>query len=112
MKRVASADTLNQSNGGQVNHRLKALENLAKFLSGEVETLVGGLRVPEIEQGINFYDEVGLFETYLIKRALALTGGNQSNAARLLGLKATTLHAKIRHYNLSASYFPNLESTD
>ncbi|MCS7156666.1 MAG: sigma-54 dependent transcriptional regulator [Blastocatellia bacterium] len=54
-----------------------------------------------IAQGISFYDEVAKFEIRLIRRALELTGGNQSRAARLLGMNPTTLNSKIKAYNLN-----------
>jgi DNA-binding NtrC family response regulator len=53
-----------------------------------------------IEPGTNFYEEVERFEVDLIKRALQQTGGNQAQAARLLGLNQTTLHGKIKHYGI------------
>jgi hypothetical protein len=61
---------------------------------------IGGARQLRIEQGINLYDEVSRFECELIRCALAHTGGNQVRAARLLGLKTTTLHNKIKHYRI------------
>jgi len=54
-----------------------------------------------IAQGISFYDEVAKFEISLIRRALEITGGNQSRAARLLGMNTTTLNSKIKAYNIS-----------
>ncbi|MBX7218990.1 MAG: sigma-54 dependent transcriptional regulator [Blastocatellia bacterium] len=50
--------------------------------------------------GISFYDEVARFEVGLIRRAMELTGGHQSRAAKLLGLNATTLNSKIKTYNI------------
>jgi len=54
-----------------------------------------------IAQGISFYDEVAKFEISLIRRALEITGGNQSRAARLLGMNTTTLNSKIKAYNIN-----------
>jgi transcriptional regulator with GAF, ATPase, and Fis domain len=51
--------------------------------------------------GISFYDEVSKFEINLIKQALEITGGNQSRAARLLGMNTTTLNSKIKAYNIA-----------
>lgn len=45
-------------------------------------------------------EHVRIFETELIKRALSKTGGNQTQAARLLGLKLTTLNSKIKRYKI------------
>ncbi|HEV2765947.1 MAG TPA: helix-turn-helix domain-containing protein [Pyrinomonadaceae bacterium] len=57
----------------------------------------------DIRQGVDFYEEVMRFEVALIKRALAETGGQQRRAARLLGLKATTLNAKIKQYRIEGA---------
>ena len=54
----------------------------------------------DVSQGISFYDEVSLFEIELIRRALEVTGGHQSRAAKLLGMNNTTLNSKIKVYNI------------
>ena len=57
----------------------------------------------DISKGIDFYEEVERFEVALITRALEETGGQQRRAARLLGMKATTLNAKIKHYRIECA---------
>ena len=83
--------------------------DLADALLSEAETLARDtafteeatrLKPLDIVGGISFYDEVQRFETHLIKMALAETGGNQAKAARLLGIKATTLNSKIKLFNI------------
>ena len=54
----------------------------------------------DIAGGISFYDEVSRFEIELIRRALELTNGHQSKAAKLLGMNNTTLNSKIKVYNI------------
>jgi DNA-binding NtrC family response regulator len=54
-----------------------------------------------LSRGVSFYDEVAKFEIHLIRRALEITGGNQSQAARLLGMNTTTLNSKIKAYNIN-----------
>jgi DNA-binding NtrC family response regulator len=54
---------------------------------------------------LSFYDEVRRFEIGLLVSALARTRGNQYKAARLLGLKATTLHSKLKLYNISTKIY-------
>jgi hypothetical protein len=44
---------------------------------------------------------VSQFEARLIEQALERCGGNKSKAARMLGLRANTLHYKIERYGLS-----------
>ncbi len=56
----------------------------------------------DLTRGISFYDEVSRFEVELIKRALEITGGHQSKAARLLGMNNTTLNSKIKSYNIKS----------
>jgi DNA-binding NtrC family response regulator len=62
-----------------------------------------------IADGIDFNEEVRRFEIDLIKRALARTAGHQTRAARLLGIKLTTLHDKIKRYDIDPH---NLDSFD
>lgn len=87
--------------------RAQRLVDLALMLLREAETLArdkafntdsGGTKSFDINQGIDFYEEVERFETRLIKLALDHTGGNQSRAAKLLGIKPTTLNSKIKLY--------------
>ena len=53
---------------------------------------------------LNLREEVQRFEINLIKRALTRTQGSQVQAARVLGLKATTLNAKMKRYRLHRPY--------
>lgn len=80
---------------------------LAKALATEIETLKAELSNNQNEpidddDGIDFYDEVERYEIELIRSALNHCGGNQTQAAKLLNLKSTTLHAKMKHYGLNA----------
>jgi DNA-binding NtrC family response regulator len=52
-----------------------------------------------------FYERVRHFEIVLIQSALEYTRGSQVAAARLLQLKPTTLHQKIKAYNIAVSDF-------
>jgi DNA-binding NtrC family response regulator len=54
----------------------------------------------DLSEGISFYDEVNRFQIELIRRALQITGGHQSRAAKLLRMNTTTLNSKIRYYNI------------
>ncbi|HYO63880.1 MAG TPA: helix-turn-helix domain-containing protein [Pyrinomonadaceae bacterium] len=81
--------------------QLEALKELTLALLKEVEALEhaqpsGG------KQQISLPTEVRRFESEMIRWALARTAGHQRRAARLLGLKVTTLHAKIKRYKLGS----------
>ena len=51
-------------------------------------------------EGINLKDVIGGFEKRLIESTLESTGGVQKEAARLLGLKPTTLNEMIKRYRI------------
>ena len=48
------------------------------------------------ENGLNYTATLVEFETRILRQALTRTAGNKKMAARLLGLKRTTLSAKVR----------------
>jgi DNA-binding NtrC family response regulator len=79
---------------------ITSLRELTFKLLRKVES-IGEAQAPNIQSGIDFYEEVSRFEIDLIKRALVQTGGHQRRAARLLNLKVTTLNSKIKHYNIN-----------
>ena len=54
----------------------------------------------DFSRGISFYEEVSRFEIELIRKALEVTGGHQTRAAKLLGMNNTTLNSKIKSYNI------------
>lgn len=85
--------------------RLETLKNVALNLLKEVQVL-STLEAADITQGIKFYDEVERFERELITRALELTSGHQVRAARLLGLKVTTLNSKVKRYGIPLPHDP------
>ena len=79
--------------------KLECLKQLLRTLLVEAGA-IGPVEAPAGEGGISFYEEVQRFEISLIKRALSQTGGHQRRAARLLGIKPTTLNNKIKFYNI------------
>jgi transcriptional regulator with GAF, ATPase, and Fis domain len=81
-----------------IDSRLDALKNVALTLLDAVDSL--RTAQPSREQSVRLQDEVQRFETDLIRSALERTGGNQARAARLLGVKHTTLNAKIKRYKI------------
>lgn len=82
-----------------VEEKITSLRENAFALITEIREL-GSLAFADVSQGIDLPKEVRRLEIRLIKRALEETNGSQVNAARLLGLKVTTLNAKIKRYGL------------
>lgn len=65
-------------------------------MKDQLETLVGQM----VERGIQFDEAINEFEKKFIKRVLDRSRGNQSRAARLLGIHRNTLIRKIGLYKL------------
>jgi len=84
-----------------VDARLNTLRETVLQLLDEVESLAIS-RPVDIRNGARFSDEVRQFEVSLIRTALGRTSGSQTRAAKLLGLKPTTLNAKIKRYGIMA----------
>ena len=76
------------------------LKELARLMIFEIESLkLFGSHLPyQLRQEINLRLEVQKFETKLIRLALEIVGGNQQEAAKLLGLKKSTICAKIKRF--------------
>ena len=55
------------------------------------------------ETGLDFERTVGHIERQILEEAMRKTGGNKSAAAEMLGLKRTTLAAKLRSLTASVS---------
>jgi DNA-binding NtrC family response regulator len=64
------------------------------------------IELPELEDEIDFYEEVKRFEIALIERALWRACGSQTEAARLLQLKLTTLNSKLKSYDIQVNRSP------
>jgi DNA-binding NtrC family response regulator len=86
-----------------INNRVEALKALSNSLLSELETLRVAAADGEQPDEIDLADEVARFQVNLIRTALIRTGGRQRAAARLLNVKSTTLHAKIKKYGLEAN---------
>jgi DNA-binding NtrC family response regulator len=62
----------------------------------QLESLVGMM----VERGILLEEAISEFEKKFIKRALERANGNQSRAAKLLGIHRNTLSRKVDAYDL------------
>jgi transcriptional regulator with GAF, ATPase, and Fis domain len=81
-----------------LENRLDALREVALTLLDAVDSLRGSQ--PSRDHSLRLQEEVQQFETDLIRTALERSGGNQARAARRLGVKHTTLNAKIKRYKI------------
>lgn len=78
--------------------QLRSLKVLALTLLHEIERLE---TTPAETRALDLRDEVQRFEAQLIRSALITTGGRQRRAARILGMKVTTLNSKIKRYEIN-----------
>jgi DNA-binding NtrC family response regulator len=77
---------------------LDSLREAALTLLREVESLAR--RHPQNNSRLGLQEEVQRYESELIRQALQRTGGNQRRAAKLLGVKVTTLNCKIKRLGI------------
>ncbi len=97
--RVLPATELGARNELVLENRLNALREVALTLLREVESL----RITEpatLSRKVRLSEEVQRFEVDLICSALSRTAGNQTRAARLLGVNLTTLNSKIKRHKI------------
>jgi len=97
---------------GNVRELENAIERGVVLASGEeidLELLPADLREGpivspdgELPAGVGLYDAVADYERRLIETALRQAAGVQKQAAKLLGLKPTTLNEKIKRLSILA----------
>ena len=80
---------------------LNNLREAAITLLREVESLTNNH--PYTDQKLGLQEEVQRYETELIREALLRTRGNQRRAAKLLGVKVTTLNCKIKRLGIQCA---------
>jgi len=86
----------------KVRPNVNMLKRLAKLMMDEVSEIeeTGELHLGD---GFKLDNYIEQFEINIIRYALQLSGNNQLTASRLLGIKATTLNAKIKRFKLSTN---------
>jgi DNA-binding NtrC family response regulator len=85
-------------------HNLDSLREAALMLLREVESLASR-EEPRNGQPLGLQEEVQRYESELIRHALQRTGGNQRRAAKLLGVKVTTLNCKIKRLGIATDLY-------
>lgn len=86
--------------GLTLSRGIDGLRILAAALQRGVEALDTAFETGGECDALNLSEQVQRFEAELIRSALIKTGGRQRRAARLLGVKVTTLHTKIKRYRI------------
>jgi DNA-binding NtrC family response regulator len=89
---------------------LNSLREAALTLLREVESLA--TRHPQNNSRLGLQEEVQRYESELIRQALQRTGGNQRRAAKLLGVKVTTLNCKIKRLGLQQAVSQDLQDVN
>ena len=73
-----------------------------ELIPDEIRT-AGSFQIPRFvvpPEGLSFRETIAAFETQLIERTLALTGGVQKRAAEMLQIKPTTLNEMIKRHDI------------
>ena len=86
---------------------VQAVWELINALLNQVEMLQNESKQRDDVPCLNLREEVRRFEIKLIQRALTRTRGSQVQAAKCLGLNATTLNAKLKRYGVRWPYVIN-----
>jgi DNA-binding NtrC family response regulator len=87
--------------GESAHYQLELMRELTVSLLTELESL--GRSTPAPDASLSLDEQVKRFETTLIRAALDKARGNQARAARMLGVKHTTLNAKIKRYRIQVA---------
>jgi DNA-binding NtrC family response regulator len=87
----------------QAASRIDAIRSLILIFLREVDLLkkVLGPRARQKGDPIKLDSEMDAFEAALIRDALIKAKGNQRDAAKLLGIKPTTLNAKMKRLGIT-----------
>ncbi len=67
-------------------------------MKDQIERLIGQM----VENGVFFLDAVSEFEKRYIRKVLEINRGNQSQAAKALGIHRNTLGRKMEEYKLNS----------
>jgi len=93
--------------GDSIEVQIGVLKEVAFSLLRQLDVIKRGTTQHTVE-GRSLHDEVREFEIELINLALAKTHGHQRRAAGLLGLKVTTLNAKMKRFNIMSRFYTPL----
>ncbi len=98
------ANYLSKSKTAADNEQIKSIKSITNLLLRKIEALEKEMPDAAIEpfkKGSNLYDVITSFEKKLIRDALLATNWSQRRAAQILGVKVTTLHSKMKRYEIN-----------
>lgn len=100
----------NRSKAAVENEQIESIKSITNLLLRKIEALEENspeVSLEPLTKGANLYDVMTSFEKNLIKDALRATNWSQKRAAQILGVKVTTLNAKIKRYDINVKSFNN-----
>ena len=81
--------------------RIAKFDEVAAALKEEIDRLLRAQDLTlNLSEGIDLPAELRKIEFHFIRSALKITGGHQTQAARLLGIKLTTLNQKLKKHGI------------
>ena len=83
---------------------LEVLQDIARSLLEELEVL-SHIETLNTRERISLPQERERFERHFIRWALTRTGGHQTEAAEILGMKVTTLNMKMKRFGISVDEY-------
>lgn len=120
MRKADKRDNDIRSHNPAVDLKIAILSKLAATIQQEVDALGEYMKTHSValkekvdsSEGINLAQELRSLEIEIIMYALNCTRGRQTEAARLLGVKPTTLNAKLKKFGISSFNWsgPGLET--
>lgn len=91
--------------------QLESIKSITNLLLRKIEALekdAPEVSLEPLTKGSNLYDVISSFEKSLIRDALRAANWSQKRAAQMLGVKVTTLNAKIKRYEINVKSFSNV----
>ena len=95
------------------NEQIESIKSITNLLLRKIEALeknASAMSAESLTKGLNLYDVMTSFEKNLIRDALRAANWSQKRAAQLLGVKVTTLNAKIKRYDINAKALSNISA--
>jgi DNA-binding protein Fis len=96
---VDSFDSRQQRNDQLSPMQCESMKVILLALLDRIDALESEVHENQVDT-LDLRDEVNRFEGALIRAALASTSGRQRRAARVLGMKVSTLNAKLRRHGV------------